>query len=178
LKRQFDYYALLWRSNNRTELNAVASHAMSQDRATYERLAQEWSVPSLAIIESGNTIKGAELFCTDFTSGIQSGERNIAKRTPRSSELLHRYLIDHPLPKLFVDRQNMTTGCLKQSFNKGGDLDDAQAICDCVTTVMFSELTQSQRDDFNATARAGQDVQSLLFMTELWPKLTRCSTIE
>ena len=175
-KRNFDYYTMLWESQNEEEIAAVeASLSRRPDRASFESMRDVAVTTGMAAIKSSAALLGAEKLCVATFMSIKSGDRNIAKKTPKASQFLKDYLREHPIPPEVSGKRDARIGCEIQYFNKGIDLDGARTACTCIADVMYKSALPDELTEIDKVARAQGDVSQLASFTRMAPDLATCA---
>jgi hypothetical protein len=175
-KRIADYHALLWTANNEQELEAVEAYLSTRNRVKYDAKLAPFIAAGVGMMKSAGDSALHGQICTGMMEQIKSGERNIGSRTPQASAFLKAYLKTHSLAEPEAGKRNMYLGCVKQSFNKGIDLDDAQMMCKCMLDVMYKDLTKDELAEFDRTSRENGDVSSLPSIARVQSKLSDCQS--
>jgi hypothetical protein len=169
LKRHVDYAALLWRDRNSTELDALIAQDMED--STLAKTTASTALLALQELDVGKQ----NAYCQGFAVSLPQGQRDVAERMPRASRYLTAYLEEHPLSAEQTRGANFEMGCLKASFNKGTDLDDAQRTCSCNWDAMSSSFSASEWREYEATAAARGNIAELPHVQRIVPQLARCA---
>lgn len=175
LKRHVDHYSYQWNDHNGSETAAVASYLKARDRSEFESLQAPFLATAVGMMKASRTVMGAERFCLASIEQLKTGDRNVSRRTPDASTYLNTYLAENPPPSSDVERGNTVDGCVKQSLNKGGDLDAARAMCACVADIIHGDLSPSEFAELDSVAQARGDVTQLGSMQRVAPKLAECA---
>jgi hypothetical protein len=177
-KRAFDHYALYWQTQNEDEILAVETHlGRRSDRDRFESLRDAAVSAAMVAFRAAAAVAGSEKLCSATFQSIQTGDRNVANRTPKASQFLKTYLRENPPAQEAAHFRNDVMGCEIQLSNKGAaDLDSIRTTCRCVANVMRERASPDELAEIDRVARAHGDVVHLPAMTRLAPELASCAS--
>ncbi|MEO9079518.1 MAG: hypothetical protein ABI268_09410 [Rhodanobacter sp.] len=123
-------------------------------------------------------IKAGPSACPRLANAIFAGSRNVKVATPKA----YMYLMTASLkntPLVGKKRRNdLEVGCVIRYWNKGNrDFDKGLAFCRCTTDLVYSALTQSERQAMFAQAGGAPVAADSEWMQKLQSKAQPCRAI-
>ncbi len=171
-------YALAWLDRNEDEFKAIYSFTKTAPES-WKSARDEFTNVGITTIRA---LSKAEqmAYCEYLFGRVESGEQDIARKTPNVSRFLAQYLINHPLSPLDVEMLNFRAGCEKQYYNRvraeGGefDLDRVTSLCQCLWDTTEQNTTAEERKLSNEYARRREPIDSLPHVQRIAPLLQTC----
>jgi hypothetical protein len=179
-KTLINAYTLIWLDRNKAENWAIQS---------FTKVASDWwktardrttdvGLTAFRVLPKDRQVA----HCESFYGRIQTGELDIAQKTPKVSRFLAQYLENNPLSPIDIERLNFVGGCTKAAYNRarveGGDfdLDKANPLCQCIWQTTEQNTTAAERALVNEAARRGEPANKLPHVQRIAPMLQKCFT--
>ena len=153
-KLQIDYAYFLWTLANEDELTATTKYL---DEAPPSETSQievyvARSRNELAAILAPLQEQQRQSACSNTVAEWTNGARNIKTLSQLGTEKFVAYLKSRPLTEMERHTRNAYNGCVKQSFNKKRDYDQADKMCTCIADAL-SEMPIEEVRSMNEFSR-------------------------
>jgi hypothetical protein len=172
-KQLLDYYSLLWTDNNDADIGSTEEIIAGQGKGAFYNAQGPLFSQKLQEIKADRTAENRQTYCSSFLNHLAHRDQDVPKAAPKAHTVLQDYRNQHPVPGDPTTASDSMMGCIKQSFNRGVDLDQAVSTCECMTTAVYKNFTTKELQEYDTAARAGHDVSGATKNTVDLPQYQR-----